>query len=160
MACEIQWITQVLKDLRVEYKGSAMAYCDNKSAIHLAENPVFHERTKHIVIDCHIIRERVRSGLVTLKYVCTDRNLADLFTKGLSAHWFKWIVFKLGVYDIYSSACGGLSSSMSRPEGNEDEDELEAPVQQWSKEEEGGKMRRSILTQGRKKQEGNDNVHN
>ncbi|CAL1387263.1 unnamed protein product [Linum trigynum] len=127
MSCEIQWITQILRDFKVEYKGPALAYCDNKSAIHMAENPVFHERTKHIEIDCHFIREKVKSGLIDLKYVCTDRNLAN-GTKGLSAHLFKWIVFKLGVYDIYSPACGGLSNSMDKAEEGEDEEELEAPV--------------------------------
>ncbi|CAL1353265.1 unnamed protein product [Linum trigynum] len=112
LSCEVQWITQLLKDLNVKYEGPATVYCDNKSAIHMAENPVFHERTKHIEIDCHVIRERVNSRLITLKYVCTDRNLADIFTKGLSAHRFKWILFKLGVYDIYSPACGGLMNPM------------------------------------------------
>ncbi|CAN1181640.1 Retrovirus-related Pol polyprotein from transposon TNT 1-94 [Linum perenne] len=110
LSCEVQWLKQLLNDMFVTHDAPIEVYCDNKSSIHMAENPVFHERTKHIEIDCHVIRERVKNGLISLKYVCTDRNLADVFTKGLSAHRFHWILFKLGVYDIYSPACGGVST--------------------------------------------------
>ncbi|CAN1189995.1 Retrovirus-related Pol polyprotein from transposon TNT 1-94 [Linum perenne] len=109
LACELQWLKQVLMDLQVDHTNSIKLHCDNKSAIHMAENPVFHERTKHIEIDCHVIRERVKSGLVSLHYVPSDENLADIFTKGLSVQRFEWILLKLGVYDIYSPACGGIS---------------------------------------------------
>ncbi|CAL1383720.1 unnamed protein product [Linum trigynum] len=140
LSCEIQWITQLLKDLNVEYQGPATVFCDNKSTIHMAENPVFHERTKHIEIDYHVIRERVKSKLISLKYVCTDRNLADIFTKGLSAHRFKWILFKLGVYDIYSPACGGLSTGMGhsalKQSKEEEEEEESSNGQEFKAEEE------------------------
>ncbi|XP_031106315.1 uncharacterized protein LOC116010963 [Ipomoea triloba] len=58
-ACELQWITSLLRDMHVSSANPAVVYCDNKSAIAIAENHVFHERTKHIDIDCHIIRERI-----------------------------------------------------------------------------------------------------
>ncbi|CAL1371101.1 unnamed protein product [Linum trigynum] len=139
LSCEVQWITQLLKDLNVEYQGPATVFCDNKSTIHMAENPVFHERTKHIEIDCHVIRERVKSKLISLKYVCTDRNLADIFTKGLSAHRFKWILFKLGVYDIYSPACGGQSTGMGHSalkQSEEEEEEESSNGQEFKAKEE------------------------
>ncbi|CAN1315366.1 Retrovirus-related Pol polyprotein from transposon TNT 1-94 [Linum perenne] len=107
LSCEVQWLKQLLRDMFVPHESTISIYCDNKSSIHMAENPVFHERTKHIEIDCHVIKERIKSGLITLKYVCSDRNLADVFTKGLSSNRFQWMLFKLGVHDIYSPACGG-----------------------------------------------------
>jgi hypothetical protein len=58
-------------------------YCDNLSSIQLAKNPVFHARTKHIEVHYHFVQERVLSGEVELKYVPTDRQVADIFTKSL-----------------------------------------------------------------------------
>ena len=58
-------------------------YCDNLSSIQLAKNPVFHARTKHIEVHYHFVRERVLSGEVELRYVPTDRQTADIFTKPL-----------------------------------------------------------------------------
>ncbi|KAI4351296.1 hypothetical protein L6164_005672 [Bauhinia variegata] len=55
-SCEIQWLHYMLKDFGVTPTTTTF-YCDNKSAIYLAHNAVFHERTKHIEIDCHIVRE-------------------------------------------------------------------------------------------------------
>ncbi|XP_031104380.1 uncharacterized protein LOC116007854 [Ipomoea triloba] len=52
--CEVQWITSLLRELQVQPSKPAAVFCDSKSAIAIAENHVFHERTKHIDIDCHI----------------------------------------------------------------------------------------------------------
>ena len=56
-------------------------YFDNKSAINIAHNPVQHERTKHIEIDRHFIKEKIEGGLICTPYVSTENQLADLFTK-------------------------------------------------------------------------------
>lgn len=50
---EIVWIRGLLKDLEIDQKHSAMLYYDNKVAPHIVSNSVFHERTKHIELDCH-----------------------------------------------------------------------------------------------------------
>ena len=52
---EIQWLTYQLEEFRVDFQQHVTLYCDNKSALHIASNPIFHERTKHIEIDCHIV---------------------------------------------------------------------------------------------------------
>ncbi|XP_019160477.1 PREDICTED: uncharacterized protein LOC109157051 [Ipomoea nil] len=81
--CEVQWLTYILHDLQVELNRPATVFCDNKSAIAIAENHVFHERTKHIDIDCHIVREKQSQGLIKLLSVSSSNQTADGFTKPL-----------------------------------------------------------------------------
>ena len=70
VACEITWVLQLLKDLRVHHSRPAMVFYDNQAALHIAANLVFHKRTKHIEVDCHIA---ARSKLFML--LATHRSL-------------------------------------------------------------------------------------
>nr|KYP63419.1 Copia protein [Cajanus cajan] len=79
-------------------------YCDNKSAINIAHNPVQHDRTKHIEVDRHFIKEKLDSGLICTPYVPSQRQLADILTKGLRYPDFERIICKLGMENIYSPA--------------------------------------------------------
>ena len=79
-------------------------YSDNKSAINIAHNPIQHDRTKHIEIDRHFIKEKLEEGLVCMSYVPSECQLADIFIKGLNSSGFQNFVFKLGMENIYSSA--------------------------------------------------------
>ncbi|KAL6328709.1 hypothetical protein AAG906_003395 [Vitis piasezkii] len=80
---ELLWLRWLLKDLGVSTSSATPLYCDNQSAIHIAHNDVFHERTKHIEIDCHFIRYHLVHGALKLFFVSSKDQLADIFTKSL-----------------------------------------------------------------------------
>ena len=104
---EIIWLTGLLKDLRVDITTPVRICCDSKAAIQIATNPIFHERTKHIEIDCHFIREKIKDGLIKPKYVGTKSQLADLLTKGLGTVQHQFILSKLGVLDVFHPSLRG-----------------------------------------------------
>src|SRR4051812_20978331 len=97
---ELQWLKYLLSDLGIHILQPITVHCDSKSAIHIAENPVFHERTKHIEIDCHFVREKIQVGLIAPSILHSHAQLADIFTKPLRRYAFRRIRRKLGVLDI------------------------------------------------------------
>ena len=76
---EIVWLRWLLADLGVFLSHPTPMYCDNKSAIQIAHNSLFHERTKHIDIDCHLTRHHLKHGTITLPFVYTSLQLANFF---------------------------------------------------------------------------------
>ncbi|XP_058211450.1 uncharacterized mitochondrial protein AtMg00810-like [Rhododendron vialii] len=99
---EITWLRYILQDLRVKQKGPAPLHCDNQVALHIAANLVYHERTKHIEIDCHIVREKLQAGEVSPIYIPSRDELADIFTKALGGDSFNHLSRKLGLHNIHS----------------------------------------------------------
>jgi len=106
-ACELTWIKHLLKEIGIACDQPMKMYCDNNSARHIASNPVFHERTKHIEVDCHFIREKVQAKEIETPYVKSEDQLADILTKGLDPSSFEKISSKLGLYDIYIPSLRG-----------------------------------------------------
>ena len=80
---EACWLRQLLGELRRPLTRATLVYCYNISAVYLSTNQVHHQRTKHVDIDLHFVRERVALGAVRVLHVPTSLHYADIFTKGL-----------------------------------------------------------------------------
>lgn len=99
---EVLWLRSLLKHLQVTCDAPTPIFCDNQAALHLAANPVFHERTKHIEVNCHFIREHVHAGIIEPTYVPTKLQRADIFTKSLGTKMFHELSIKMGVHNPYT----------------------------------------------------------
>jgi hypothetical protein len=82
------WLRQLLVELHSPLSRATLVYCDNVSAVYLSTNPVQHQRTKHVEIDLHFVRERVAVGGVRVLHVPTISQFTDIFTKGLPSSVF------------------------------------------------------------------------
>lgn len=98
-ATEITWLVRLLQEFGVDNLQPVKLLCDNPSSIHIGKNPVMHERTKHIELDCHFTRENVMEGLLELSYIPTQEQIADLFTKALSSPQHLKLSSKLGLIE-------------------------------------------------------------
>jgi len=85
---EASWLRQLLQELHAPLRQATLVYCDNISAVYMSSNPVQHQRTKHIEIDLHFVRERVSIGDLRVLHVPTSSQYADIFTKGLPSSVF------------------------------------------------------------------------
>ncbi|EXC10042.1 Cysteine desulfurase 2 [Morus notabilis] len=81
--CEMLWVKRVLEELKMPINMPMKLYCDNKAAINIAQNPVQHDRTKHVEIDRHFIKEKIDCGAICMPFVTTTQQIADFLTKGL-----------------------------------------------------------------------------
>ena len=100
--CEIMWICQLLMKVGIETSVPVKLWCDNQAAMHITSNSVFHERTKHIGIDCHFVREKIWLRLISIGYVKTEEQLGDIFIKPLSEDRVSYLCDKLGIINIYA----------------------------------------------------------
>jgi hypothetical protein len=99
--CEILWVRNLLSELKVLRKGPSMLYCDSKSAINIANNPVQHDRTKHVEIDRFFIKEKIDDHVVVLTHVTSGDQVADCLTKGLGLKECQLACNKMGMVDIH-----------------------------------------------------------
>ncbi|XP_072058229.1 uncharacterized mitochondrial protein AtMg00810-like [Arachis hypogaea] len=104
-----QWLLYLLNDCHVSHLQPINLYCDNQSALYISANPVFHERTKHIEVYCHIVREKSQTGVLKLLPIKSANLTADLLTKALSPGVFEPLLFKLGMLDLHAPLEGGYS---------------------------------------------------
>ncbi|CAM8914356.1 unnamed protein product [Rhodiola kirilowii] len=99
-SCEVSWLTRLLADLQIQVPTHVALFCDNMTAMHIARNPVFHERTKHVELDCHMVRQHLSSGFISPHFVASLEQPADLLTKALSADQLEQFCGKLNVLNM------------------------------------------------------------
>ncbi|KAH9751535.1 hypothetical protein KPL71_014332 [Citrus sinensis] len=100
--CEVLWIKRVLGELKLDIEAPMRLLCDNKSAISIANNPVQHDRTKHIEIDRHFIKEKLENGVICMPFIPSEQQTADVLTKGHFRPKFESFIDKLGMINIYA----------------------------------------------------------
>ena len=94
---ELVWVVGFLHDLQIPIPLPLTLYCDNKSAQYIAANPVFHNRTKHLDIDCHYVRDKIQEGFLKTSHISSHHQLADIMTKPLSSMQHYALAVKLGL---------------------------------------------------------------
>jgi len=93
------WLRKLLADLSGHQVDVTVIFCDNQSCVKLSENSVFHDRSKHIDMKYHYIRDIVQKGGVKLQYVSTEAQGGDIFTKPLARVKFAYFQERLGVVE-------------------------------------------------------------
>ena len=101
--CEIMWLHQLLMEVGIKTLVPTKLWCDNQATLHIASNLIFHERTKHIEIDSHFIREKIQLSLISTEYVKTGEQLSDIFTKALNGDRVSYLCNKLDMINIYTT---------------------------------------------------------
>ncbi|GJR58708.1 secreted RxLR effector protein 161-like protein [Tanacetum coccineum] len=99
---EILWMRWLLGELDMAPIGPTALFCDNQAARHIANNPVFHERTKHVEMDCYFVRERVDSMEICPMPIATKDQIADVLTKALGANSLRFLLYKLGARNLHA----------------------------------------------------------
>ncbi|RDX98314.1 Copia protein, partial [Mucuna pruriens] len=98
---ELIWIKQLIQELKFADVQSMKLYCDNQANLHIASNPIFHERIKYIEIDCHFVREKLLAKEISTKFVNSSNQLGDILTISLKGPHIQVISSKLGAYNLY-----------------------------------------------------------
>ena len=109
--CEGLWLKRVMEELKISTEFPMKMFCDNQAAISISHNPVHHDRTKHVEIDQHFIKEKVENGEFLLQYTPTKLQTADILTKAQPRQHFNSLISKLGMINIYSSVRGKVLKS-------------------------------------------------
>ncbi|CAL8141056.1 unnamed protein product [Prunus armeniaca] len=98
--CELLWLRRLLRDLGFGPLKPMDLYCDNKAAIAIAHNPVQHDRTKHVEVDRHFVKEKLDVEIISFPFISSEYQLADVLTKAVSTTVFLNSLDKLGMRDI------------------------------------------------------------
>jgi hypothetical protein len=104
--CEGQWLLYLLHDFQISHSSPIIIYYDNKSALHITANSVIHERSKHVEINCHVVRDKVQADTVHLLLITAKVQATDILTKPLHPGPFNTLQNKLGMLNIHSSLRG------------------------------------------------------
>nr|GEW34525.1 putative ribonuclease H-like domain-containing protein [Tanacetum cinerariifolium] len=111
VVAESAWLCNLLLEFFCPLFRATVVFCDNISALYIASNPLQHQRTKHIEIDLHFVRERVGFGHVRVLHVPSAHQFVDIFTKGLRSQLFFEFRSSLSIRDPPARTAGGVLKS-------------------------------------------------
>ena len=94
---EILWMKRLMTELDLHSSQPCRLFCDNKAAITISENPVQHDRTKHVEVDQHFIKENIEAKIVKLPFVKSEDQLVDILTKAVNSKSFREVLEKLSI---------------------------------------------------------------
>ena len=100
--CELLWLKRLLTEMGFAPDSVMNLFCDNKAAIDISHNPVQHDRTKHVEVDRHFIKQNLEDKVIQFPFVKSEDQLADILTKAVSSKNFYDSLDKLGIRDIYA----------------------------------------------------------
>ncbi|KAF7808226.1 sacsin isoform X2 [Senna tora] len=100
--CEGMWLKKLLEELEYSPSCPIMLRCNNQATISMAKNPIHHDRTKHVEIDRHFIKENIDQHIIEVDYIASGKQIADILTKAIPRSQFESFVSKLGMVDIHS----------------------------------------------------------
>ena len=83
-------------------------FCDDKATIDISQNPIHHDRTKHMEVDSHFIKQNLEEKIIRFSFVKSEDQLVDILTKAVSSKNFRELLDKLGIKDIYAPNWGGV----------------------------------------------------
>ena len=106
MVFETSWIRNLLLELQCSIPTATLAYCDNVCTVYMANNPIHHRCTKHIEIDIHFLREKVKHGDIRVFHVPSRYQIVDMFAKGLPQVFFDDFRSNLNAYQTHDSTAG------------------------------------------------------
>ena len=98
------WIKRFLEDLKILNSLPIKIYCDNKTTISIAYNPVLHDRIKHMKIDKYFIKEKINSGVICIPNVSTTEQVVNVLTNGYHKKQFDYLIGMLAMEDILKLA--------------------------------------------------------
>jgi len=99
-ACHCVWLRRVVEKLGIKENSSTVIICDNSSTIQLSKNPVFHEKSKHIDVRFHFLRDLVNEGVVELSHCSSQNQIVDIMTKPIKLEQFEKLRGMLGVTKV------------------------------------------------------------
>ncbi|KAJ0589411.1 putative RNA-directed DNA polymerase [Helianthus annuus] len=96
---EVLWIRKLLTEIGFPQTEASRIVCDNEAAIQISENPVQHDRTKHVEVDRHFIKEKLETGIIEMSFVRSENQLADILTKAVNGKILSKCLSKLSIGD-------------------------------------------------------------